>query len=92
MESDTNKLNQLLEFKAIDNDLSADRVKELESAIATFLDAQGHDLCHENRKELAKVIGREYVPPEAVSRCEFAEGCLKYQEQIYGVLKVFPPL
>ena len=60
------------------------RIKELESAIATFLDAQGHDLCHENRRELAKAIGREYTHPELVSRLEFAEGCLRFQQQVYG--------
>lgn len=58
---------------------------ELRAAIAKFLDADGHDLCHDNRQYLALAIGRPNdlqrgLPPEQ----EFAERCIQYRQDLYG--------
>ncbi len=56
------------------------------SAVLKFLSAKGHDLCHENRQELALAFGIEPndftqgLPPEA----EFERRCHEFRQQLYG--------
>lgn len=66
------------------------RVRELEDAIRKFLTAGGHDLCHVNRRDLARVLGDSSVSdalPYLVTRAEFEEGCRRYADEIYGAEK-----
>lgn len=62
------------------------RCRELEAAIHKFLAAKGHDLCHENRLELAAAINFPTDPtwPMLPSPQEFAERCIVYRQQLYG--------
>ena len=60
--------------------------KRLHDAVVKYLSAKGHDLCHENRQELAQAFGIEPndltqgLPPES----EFAVRCVEYRKQLYG--------
>lgn len=56
----------------------------LRDAIKKFLSAEGHDLCHENRRELAAAAGLKSTWPSLVSEQEFAERCIKYRLELYG--------
>ncbi len=60
----------------------------LKAAVAKFLIANGHGLCHDNRGELAAAfgieIGREKwpaLPPEA----EFERRCGEFRQELYGM-------
>lgn len=53
-------------------------------AVRKFLTAGGHDLCHENRRELAAAFGLEDLVPPVVSQADFALGCVRYRREIYG--------
>jgi len=56
------------------------------AAVVKFLSASGHELCHENRQELAHAFDIEPndvtqgLPPES----EFAVRCIEYRKQLYG--------
>lgn len=57
------------------------------AAVAKFLNEDGHGLCHTNRKELAEAFnlalpGKEW--PLLPSEQEFALGCIKYRQELYG--------
>jgi hypothetical protein len=62
------------------------QLKANKAAVQKFFDAQGNDLCHELRHELAHAFGIEPndctqgLPPEA----EFAVRCVQYRKQLYG--------
>lgn len=60
-------------------------LKEQKAAVKKFLEAEGHDLCHENRCELAEAFGLEDLAPRLVTRDEFVAGCKRYQDKIYGL-------
>lgn len=58
---------------------------ELKEAVAKFLNATGHDLCHENRAELAAAAADLPTPnPELPPEEEFAKRCEEYRKQLYG--------
>lgn len=68
---------------------TAKDVDILRAAVAEFLTAKGHDLCHENRRELAAAAGLSdladppvfpMLPPEP----EFAARCALYRTAVYG--------
>lgn len=61
-------------------------IEILSAGIEKFLKAEGHDLCQENRGELAALIGVQDTCPSKVSRQEFETGCYKYANEIYGEL------
>ena len=57
----------------------------MRAAVIKFLAATGHDLCHENRRELAEAFGLPSgqwpcLPPEK----EFRERCDRYRQELYG--------
>lgn len=57
----------------------------LRIAVEKYLCAKSHDLCHENRQELALAFGlpndcERGLPPEQ----EFAIRCIEYRKQLYG--------
>lgn len=56
----------------------------LRDAVNKFLAASGHDLCHENRKELAAAFGLDFVFPSLPPEQEFAEQCIAYRLSLYG--------
>lgn len=65
-----------------------DRIAALEGAIAAFLEAEGNDLCHENRQALAAALGIYVARPplpavRTVPRCEFERRCREYADSIY---------
>jgi hypothetical protein len=62
-----------------------DALARQRAAVATFLTAEGHDLCHENRVALAQAFGLANRVPALATAEEFAAGCARYQEQIYGI-------
>lgn len=62
-------------------------VELLREAIRKFLSDNGHELCHENRKELALAAGIDLgiepwptLPPES----EFRNRCEGFRQQLYG--------
>jgi hypothetical protein len=55
------------------------------AAVEKFLKADGHDLCHEERRELASAFGLAHMLPRAPATVEeFAKGCEDYMTQLYG--------
>ena len=56
-----------------------------QAEVRKFLMASGHDLCHENRRELAEAFGlTDVLPKPPENRHEFRERCHEYEDQIYG--------
>lgn len=66
--------------------VSEDTLKELirfKEAVLWLYNQQGHDLCHENIKDLFARCG---LPPKELGlppREEFRERCMKYEEEVY---------
>lgn len=70
-------------------ELSSDdsQYQSLKHAVIKFLKANGHDLCHENRKELAAVVGFDLGKepwPLLPSEREFESRCCQYRQELYG--------
>lgn len=53
-------------------------------AVEKYLDAAGHDLCHDLRAELAQAFNLTSAAPKLVDSCEFAAECLVYQQSLFG--------
>jgi hypothetical protein len=58
-------------------------VKQRE-AVKKFLSASGHDLCHENRAELAAAFGLELPQAGLAGEGDFALRCIEYRKSLYG--------
>lgn len=63
-----------------------DQLQAQTEAVKKFLSATGHDLCHENRAELAAAFGLEVPPgfPRLPPENEFALRCVEYRKSLYG--------
>jgi hypothetical protein len=54
--------------------------QRLRDGIRKFLAANGNDLCHENRKELAGLLPEQsQLNPTPLPFCRFMWNCLKYR-------------
>lgn len=63
-----------------------------QEAVKKFLTADGNDLCHENRRELAEAFGlQDLVPEPPKDRSEFRRRCQDYEAQLYGNKPGFDP-
>lgn len=58
------------------------KYRELKLAVLRFLKADGHDLCWENRKELAQLVGYEEEDKTVPSWCEFMTKCAEYRKSL----------
>jgi ribosomal protein S27AE len=64
--------------------LRDEEIERNHAAVAKYLSATNHDLCHENRKELAEAFGIADGFKCDLTFEEFADGCRQYQSKLFG--------
>ena len=70
------------------------KLDRIETLVQSWLDKQGHDRCWyypEIFREIAIILNlKQAMPSSLPSRCDFIEGCSRYQDEEYGAL--WPPI